>query len=96
MTGDPKECRKRAARYADLAAKTKSNELKVQFGRLCKSWLSLADELERTEVLIIGFTRKESDTVLATQSATEATEPPGMSPAGCGGDGVAGSSPIVT
>jgi hypothetical protein len=46
MPGDPKECRMRAARCAELAATARTPQLKAWFLGLSKQWERLAIELE--------------------------------------------------
>jgi hypothetical protein len=46
MPGDPKECRKHAARCAELAARAKAEHLKAMLLQLSKSWEKLAIGLE--------------------------------------------------
>jgi hypothetical protein len=46
MPGDPKECRMRAARCAELAAAARTPQLKAWFLGLSKQWERLAIELE--------------------------------------------------
>jgi hypothetical protein len=47
MSGDPKECRKRAERCIELAAEA-SGESRAHFLGLSKNWEKLAMEFERT------------------------------------------------
>jgi hypothetical protein len=46
MVGDPKECRKHAARCAEMAVAARSPHLKVSFLALSKNWENLAVQLE--------------------------------------------------
>jgi hypothetical protein len=46
MVGDPKECRKHAARCAELAVAARTPHLKATFLALSKNWESLAIQLE--------------------------------------------------
>jgi hypothetical protein len=52
MPGDPKECRLRAMRCAELAATAKSQQLKATLLELSKNWVKLAESLERTQALL--------------------------------------------
>jgi hypothetical protein len=52
MPGDPKECRRHAARCAELAVEAKTEPLKAHFLTLSKTWEGLAKELERTQSII--------------------------------------------
>lgn len=61
MPGDPRECRRRAARCAELAVKAKNEQLKAQFLGLSKTWESLAVELERTEALMTALSTEPLD-----------------------------------
>ena len=46
MAGDPKECRRYAARCAELAVAVRSPQLRGKFLELSKIWERLAIELE--------------------------------------------------
>jgi len=46
MPGDPKECRKNAARCAEIAVIARTPELRAKFLQLSKIWETLAIELE--------------------------------------------------
>jgi hypothetical protein len=46
MPGDPKECRKHAARCAELAVAARTPQLKAAFLGLSKNWEKLAIQLE--------------------------------------------------
>jgi hypothetical protein len=46
MPGDPKECRKHAARCAELAITARTPELRAKFLELSKIWEKLAIELD--------------------------------------------------
>jgi hypothetical protein len=46
MPGDPKECRRRAARCAELAVAARTPQAKALFLELSKSWENLAIQLE--------------------------------------------------
>jgi hypothetical protein len=51
MPGNPKECRLRARRCAELAASAKDLKLKHVFSDLAKSWTTLAVQLEAAMAL---------------------------------------------
>jgi hypothetical protein len=46
MPGDPKECRKHAARCAEMAVAAHTPQLKATFLELSKNWEKLAIQLE--------------------------------------------------
>jgi hypothetical protein len=46
VPGDPKECRKHAARCAEMAVAARPPQLKTAFLALSKNWESLAIQLE--------------------------------------------------
>jgi hypothetical protein len=46
MPGDPKECRRNAARCGELAAAARTPQLRTTFLELSKSWEKLAIQLE--------------------------------------------------
>jgi hypothetical protein len=52
MPGDPKECRKHAARCAELAMTARSPELKAALLELSKNWENLAISLEAVKGLV--------------------------------------------
>jgi hypothetical protein len=52
MPGDPKECRMRAMRCAELAATAKTPQLRATLLDLSKSWVRLAVSLEKTHALM--------------------------------------------
>jgi hypothetical protein len=52
MPGDPRECRENAKCCAQMAAESKSPLAKDQFENLAKTWLRLANELERAKALV--------------------------------------------
>jgi hypothetical protein len=52
MPGDPRECRLRAARCAELAQTARSTELKAMLINLSKNWEQMANELERAQALM--------------------------------------------
>jgi hypothetical protein len=61
MPGDPKECRKHAARCAELAMTARSNELKGALLELSKNWENLAISLEAVRGLVDGTDSAASD-----------------------------------
>jgi hypothetical protein len=52
MPGDPKECRKHAARCAELAMTARSHELKAALLELSKNWENLAISLEAVKAMV--------------------------------------------
>jgi hypothetical protein len=52
MPGDPKECRLRAMRCAELAASARTSQLKATLLGLSKEWEKLAIDLEKTRALL--------------------------------------------
>jgi len=52
MPGDPKECRLRAMRCAELAASARTAPLKAMLLGLSKEWEKLAIDLEKTRALL--------------------------------------------
>jgi len=52
MPGDPKQCRRHAARCAELAAAARTQELKAMLLELSANWIKIADDLERTKALL--------------------------------------------
>jgi hypothetical protein len=48
MPGDPKECRRNAARCAELAVAARTPQLRAKLLQLSKIWEQLAIELEDT------------------------------------------------
>jgi hypothetical protein len=48
MPGDPKECREHALTCVRLAQTSASPQAREQFANLARTWIRLADELERT------------------------------------------------
>jgi hypothetical protein len=46
MPGDPKECRRNAARYAELAVAARTLQLRTMFLELSKNWEKLATQQE--------------------------------------------------
>jgi len=53
MPGDPKECRRRAWRCANLAHTAKAPELKSALINLSENWMKIAVELESTHALLL-------------------------------------------
>jgi hypothetical protein len=52
MPGDPKECRLHALRCAELATTAKTPQLRATFLDLSKSWVRLAEKLEKSHALM--------------------------------------------
>ena len=52
MPGDPKECRRHAARCAELARTARTQQLKATLLEMSANWIKIADDLERTKVLL--------------------------------------------
>jgi hypothetical protein len=48
MPGDPKECRQHALACVRLAQTSSTQELRDHFASLARTWIRLADDLERT------------------------------------------------
>jgi hypothetical protein len=58
MLGDPKECRRHAARCAEMAVAARTPQLKATFLGLSKNWETLAIQLEN------AFTQLAEDEAL--------------------------------
>jgi hypothetical protein len=52
MPGDPKECREHAKECWRLSMSARSVEVAEHFEGLAKTWMQLAVELERTQLLL--------------------------------------------
>jgi hypothetical protein len=52
MPGDPKKCRQHALTCVRLAQTSASPQAKEQFANLARTWIRLADDLERSLALI--------------------------------------------
>jgi hypothetical protein len=52
VPGDPKECRLRAMRCAELARTAKTPQLKTTLLDLSKSWVRLAESLEQNHAVM--------------------------------------------
>ena len=52
MPGDPKECREHALTCVRLAKTSASPQARERFANLARTWIRLADELERTLAFI--------------------------------------------
>jgi hypothetical protein len=65
MPGDPRECRKHAARCLELAASSANEGIKQTFLNIAKHWQMLAEELERHKTILddekgtLKFNRKK-------------------------------------
>jgi len=55
IPGDPKECRRRAARCAELATTARNEQLGMTLVALSKSWMKLAIELENAQELVAKY-----------------------------------------
>jgi hypothetical protein len=61
MPGDPKECRKRALRCAEMAAAAQTPQLKATLLKLSKSWEKLAIQLEHAVAILSEGEAMKSD-----------------------------------
>ena len=52
MPGDPKECRQRALTCVRLAQTSASPQAREQFANLARTWIKLADDLERSLLIL--------------------------------------------
>ncbi len=52
MPGDPNECREHAKHCLELAAEASSSLAKTRFESLAQTWTRLANDIERTKVLL--------------------------------------------
>ena len=52
MPGDPKECRQHALNCVHLAKTAKSAEARDRFAHLARTWIRLAEELERMQAVL--------------------------------------------
>ena len=52
MPGDPKECRQNALACVRLAQTSASPQAREEFGKLARTWIRLADDLEQTLVFL--------------------------------------------
>jgi hypothetical protein len=52
MPGDPKECRQHALNCVHLAKSARTPEQRDHFAKLARTWIKLAEELERTQSLL--------------------------------------------
>jgi hypothetical protein len=52
MPGDPKECRQHALACVRLAQTSSTPQSREQFANLARTWIRLADDLERTQALV--------------------------------------------
>ena len=59
MPGDPKECRQHALACVRLAQTSASPQTREQFANLARTWIRLADDLERTLAILHA---KDDDT----------------------------------
>jgi hypothetical protein len=52
MPGDPRECRQHALSCVRLAQTSASPQAREQFANLARTWIRLADDLERSQALL--------------------------------------------
>jgi hypothetical protein len=52
MPGDPKECRQHALNCVLEAKAARTTQARDSFAKLARSWIKLAEELERTQALL--------------------------------------------
>ena len=52
MPGDPKECRGHALACVRFAQTFQSQQAREEFSNLARTWIKLADDLERTEAFL--------------------------------------------
>jgi hypothetical protein len=52
MPGDPQECRQHALTCVRLAQTSSSPHARDHFARLARTWIRLADDLERTHAVL--------------------------------------------
>ena len=52
MPGDPNECRQHALACARLAQTSASPQAREEFANLARTWIRLADDLERTVAVL--------------------------------------------
>ena len=75
MPGNPKECRKHAARCAQLATEAHTEQLKAHFIMLSRVWEKLAKDLEHIPELAM-----EAFAVPKRQASAGSPNPPASSP----------------
>jgi hypothetical protein len=87
MPGDPKECRKHAARCAELAVAARTPQLKATFLGLSKHWEKLAIQLENAfaqlaESEALGSKVQESlnESEKIVRNTIEKSKPPSVGP----------------
>jgi hypothetical protein len=69
MPGDPKECRRYAARCAELAMTARNSQLKIKFLELSKIWEQLAIDLEDAFGGLVESERIRADARLSLDEA---------------------------
>ena len=52
MPGNPKECRQYALNCVQLAKAAQSQEARGRFAHLARTWIRLAEELERIQAVL--------------------------------------------
>jgi hypothetical protein len=55
MPGDPKECRQHALNCVRLAQTSASPHAREHFANLARTWIRLADELEKTQAFLAAL-----------------------------------------
>jgi hypothetical protein len=61
MPGDPKECRQHALACVRLAQTSATPQTREQFANLARTWIRLADDLERTLAILEADDETEPD-----------------------------------
>jgi hypothetical protein len=75
MPGNPKECRKHAARCAQLATEAQTEQLKAHFVMLSRAWEKLAKDIEHIPELAM-----EAFAIPRRQASAGSPNPPAPSP----------------
>ena len=60
MPGDPKECRQHALNCVQLAKTAASPQAREEFANLARTWIRLADDLERTLAFLVCWRTRPS------------------------------------
>jgi hypothetical protein len=55
MPGDPRECRQHALSCVRLAQTSASPQAREQFANLARTWIRLADDLERSQTFLAAL-----------------------------------------
>ena len=61
MPGDPKECRQHALNCVQLAKTAASPQAREEFANLGRTWIRLADDLERTLAFLVGERQPQAE-----------------------------------